>query len=84
MEKEDARFQTLEQLHERRKQVVRLHRKGYVAPSLDRLTNVSMSPGGHVMQSVRSLCKKSILLDDGEIAIFSNLRSLAQDWKTLK
>jgi len=28
MDKEDARFQTLEQLHERRKQVVRLHRKG--------------------------------------------------------
>ncbi len=29
MEKEDARFQTLEQLHERRKQVVRMHRKGF-------------------------------------------------------
>jgi hypothetical protein len=28
MEKEDARYQTLEQLHERRKQVVRLHKKG--------------------------------------------------------
>ena len=28
MEKEDARNQTLEQLHERRKQVVRLHKKG--------------------------------------------------------
>jgi transposase len=28
MDKEDARYQTLEQLHERRKQVVRLHRKG--------------------------------------------------------
>jgi transposase len=28
MDKEDARFQTLEQLHERRKQVVRLHKKG--------------------------------------------------------
>ena len=27
MDKEDARFQTLERLHERRKQVVRLHRK---------------------------------------------------------
>ncbi len=27
MEKEDARYQTLEQLHERRKQVARLHRK---------------------------------------------------------
>lgn len=29
MEKEDTKFQALEQLHERRKQVVRLHRKGY-------------------------------------------------------
>jgi transposase len=29
MDKEDARYQSLEQLHERRKQVVRLHRKGY-------------------------------------------------------
>lgn len=28
MDKEDARYQSLEQLHERRKQVVRLHRKG--------------------------------------------------------
>lgn len=28
MDAEGARFQTLEQLHERRKQVVRLHRKG--------------------------------------------------------
>lgn len=28
MDKEDARFQSLEQLHERRKQVVRLHRQG--------------------------------------------------------
>jgi transposase len=29
MDKEDARFQTLEQLHERRKQVVRMRRKGF-------------------------------------------------------
>ena len=28
MEKENARKQTLEQLHERRKQVVRLHKRG--------------------------------------------------------
>ena len=28
MEKEDARYQTLAQLHERRKQVVRLHKQG--------------------------------------------------------
>jgi hypothetical protein len=30
MDKEDARNQTLAQLHERRKQVVRLHRKDKV------------------------------------------------------
>ncbi len=29
MEKDDARYSTLEHLHERRKQVVRLHCKGY-------------------------------------------------------
>ncbi len=29
MKKDDARYSTLEQLHERRKQVVRLHCKGY-------------------------------------------------------
>ena len=28
MEKEDARYQTLDQLHERRKQVIRLYKKG--------------------------------------------------------
>jgi hypothetical protein len=28
MDKEDARYQTLEQLHERRKQVIRLHKRG--------------------------------------------------------
>jgi len=34
MEKEDARFQTLEQLHERRKQVVQLHIKGIASSSI--------------------------------------------------
>lgn len=29
MDKEDTRYQTMEQLRERRKQVMRLHRKGY-------------------------------------------------------
>jgi transposase len=29
MEKEDARYQTLEQLRERRKQVARLHKQGF-------------------------------------------------------
>jgi transposase len=41
MEKEDARFQTLEQLHERRKQVVRLHRKGYGVMQIVALSGLS-------------------------------------------
>jgi transposase len=41
MEKEDARFQTLEQLHERRKQVVRLHRKGYGVMQIVELSGLS-------------------------------------------
>ncbi len=35
MDKEDARYQKLEQLHERRKQVVRLHRKGLGVNGID-------------------------------------------------
>jgi len=38
---EDARYQTLEQLHERRKQVVRLHRKGYGVMSIVELSGLS-------------------------------------------
>ena len=38
MDKEDARFQKLEQLHERRKQVVRLHRAGHGAMAIIALT----------------------------------------------
>jgi transposase len=41
MEKEDARYQTLEQLYERRKQVVRLHRKGYLVMQVVELTGLS-------------------------------------------
>ena len=41
MDKEDARYQTLEQLHERRKQVVRLHRRGYGVMHIVKLTGLS-------------------------------------------
>ena len=41
MEKENARKQTLEQLHERRKQVVRLHRKGIKIIQIVSMTGLS-------------------------------------------
>ena len=41
MEREDARYQTLEQLHERRKQVVRLHKKGTKVMQIVVLTGLS-------------------------------------------
>ncbi len=41
MEKDDARYSTLEQLHERRKQVVRLHRKGYGVMQIVELCGLS-------------------------------------------
>jgi transposase len=41
MEKEDARNQTLEQLHERRKQVVRLHKKGIKVMQIVAMTGLS-------------------------------------------
>ena len=41
MEKEDARYQTLEQLHERRKQVVRLHKKGIKIMQIVAMTGLS-------------------------------------------
>ncbi len=41
MDKEDARFQTLERLHERRKQVVRLHRKGVGVMRIVELTGLT-------------------------------------------
>ena len=44
MEKENARKQTLEQLHERRKQVVRLHKKGIKVMQIVALTGLSYRP----------------------------------------
>lgn len=41
MEKEDARYQTLERLHERRKQVVRLHKYGIKIMQIVTLTGLS-------------------------------------------
>ena len=41
MEKESARSQTLEQLHERRKQVVRLHRQGTKIMQIVTMTGLS-------------------------------------------
>ena len=41
MDKEDARFHTLERLHERRKQVVRLHRKGIGVMRIVELSGLS-------------------------------------------
>jgi transposase len=44
MEKENARKQTLEQLHERRKQVVRLHKKGIKIMQIVVMTGLSYPP----------------------------------------
>ncbi len=44
MEKENARKQTLEQLHERRKQVVRLHQKGIKIMQIVAMTGLSYPP----------------------------------------
>ena len=44
MEKENARRQTLEQLHERRKQVVRLHKKGIKVMQIVAMTGLSYPP----------------------------------------
>lgn len=41
MDKEDARFQTLKRLHERRKQVVRLYRKGIGVMRIVELSGLS-------------------------------------------
>ena len=41
MEKENARKQTLEQLHERRKQVVRLHKNGMKVMHIVAMTDLS-------------------------------------------
>jgi transposase len=44
MEKENARKQTLEQLHERRKQVIRLHKKGIKIMQIVAMTGLSYPP----------------------------------------
>ena len=44
MEKENARNQALEQLHERRKQVVRLHKKGIKIMQIVAMTGLSYPP----------------------------------------
>jgi hypothetical protein len=41
MEREDARYQKLEQLHKRRKQVVRLHQRGTGVMQIVALTGLS-------------------------------------------
>ena len=41
MDKEDARYQKLEQLHERRKQVARLHRNGHGVMTIVGMTGLS-------------------------------------------
>lgn len=41
MDKEDARYQTLRQLYERRKQVVRLHKQGIKVMQMVRMTGLS-------------------------------------------
>ena len=41
MEKEDARYQKLEQLHDRRKQVVRLHVRGTGVMAIVTLTGLN-------------------------------------------
>ena len=40
MDKESARNQTLEQLHERRKQVIRLHKRGIKVMQLVQMTGL--------------------------------------------
>jgi len=41
----------------------RLHRAGFVAPDIDRVTEAATSPGGHVMDSVPGLYTNVLVLD---------------------
>ena len=41
----------------------RLHRKGYVAPAVDHLSSLNVSPGGYVMSSVPGIHRNVIVLD---------------------
>jgi transposase len=54
MDKEDARYQTLEQLHERRKQVVRLHKKGLKVMQIVAMTGLSYPPVRAVIDLFKS------------------------------
>jgi transposase len=49
MDKEDARNQTLEQLHERRKQVVRLHNQGHKIMKIVDMTGLSYPTVRHAI-----------------------------------
>jgi hypothetical protein len=49
MDKEDARNQTLEQLHERRKQVVRLHNRGHKIMKIVAMTGPSYPTVRHAI-----------------------------------
>lgn len=49
MDKEDARNQTLEQLHERRKQVVRLHNQGHKIMKIVEMTGLSYPTVRHAL-----------------------------------
>jgi len=41
----------------------RLHRKGFVAPAINKLTSTNVSPGGYVMASVPGIHENVIVLD---------------------
>ena len=58
MDKEDARYQKLEQLHERRKQVVRLHRKGHGVMAIVGMTGVNTDVRGRSDALAASINRK--------------------------
>ena len=64
MDKEDARYQTLEQLHERRKQVVRLHKKGTHVMQIVVLTGLSYPT---VRLTIDQGCGQKSILDLGQL-----------------
>ena len=58
MEKEDARKQSREVLHERRKQVIRLHRKGVGVMQIVEQTGLSWSPEFDTKRCKLLICLK--------------------------
>jgi hypothetical protein len=48
-DKEDARYKRLERLHDRRKQVVRLHRKGHRVMAIVGMPELSYPPVGLII-----------------------------------